>query len=66
MTRGDKVDILNQSFIQQLEEAIQKNKIGYVVIDTLPQATDYDSNSQREVTNIYKKFLLQFTDISNW
>ncbi len=56
LSRGDKVDILSTSFISSLKKAITKYKIGYIVVDTLPKATDYDSNSEREVNRIYTQF----------
>ncbi len=56
ISRGENVNLLSQTFLEKVKQAIEKYKIGYIVIDTLPKATDYDSNSEREVNSIYVKF----------
>jgi len=55
--RDIRIDILSPTFISQVRDVIKKKKIKYIVIDTLPKASDYDTNSEREVNRIYSDFL---------
>jgi len=54
--RDSRIDILNPYFISQIQEIVEKKKIKYIVVDTLPKASDYDTNSEREVNKIYTQF----------
>lgn len=56
LSRDSRVNIMSVVFMDRLKDTIKKYKIGYIVIDTLPKATDYDSNSEREVNKIYTQF----------
>lgn len=55
--RGERVDILSLGFKILIERAIEKYKIKYIVIDTLPKASNFDTNSERDVNKIYTQFL---------
>lgn len=54
--RKTRIDLLNPNFRFELMDIIQKRKIKYIVIDTLPKCANYDTNQEREVNKIYKEF----------
>lgn len=56
ISRGQEINILNTKFYEELQSLILENQIGYVVIDTLPKATNYDSNKENEVNMLYNLF----------
>lgn len=65
LTRENVYDILDDDFNETLKYLISYLRIGYIVIDTLPKATIYDTNSEQEVNRIYKEFLRPLIDNYN-
>ncbi|MBW2985667.1 AAA family ATPase [Candidatus Woesearchaeota archaeon] len=56
LTRESRIDILESLFIEHLKDIINVYDIGFLVLDTLPKMSDYDTNSEREVNKIFNEF----------
>lgn len=56
LTRENHIDIQDEFFIAKLELIIEEKKIQYIVVDTLPKATCYNSKEEGEVNQLYMNF----------
>ena len=60
--RNFRVNILESLFIEYLKDVIKVYDIGFLVLDTLPKMSDYDTNSEREVNKIFNEFFRVIQD----